>query len=116
MPSRYEPCGLNQLYSLKYGTVLVVHATGGLADSITNLTAGDAAARGARRNGFSFNQYTPNALAGSAGPSLPGLRESVGVGAVDPHRHDAELVVGTQCPRVQPAVRNDRCPADANCA
>jgi starch synthase len=61
MPSRYEPCGLNQLYSLKYGTVPVVHETGGLADTITNLSEATLAAGTA--NGFSFDQYTPTALA-----------------------------------------------------
>lgn len=61
MPSRYEPCGLNQLYSLKYGTVPVVHATGGLADTITNLTDETLAAGTA--NGFSFDTYDSTALA-----------------------------------------------------
>ncbi len=61
MPSRYEPCGLNQLYSLKYGTVPVVHATGGLADTITNTTDETLAAGTA--NGFSFDNYTTGALA-----------------------------------------------------
>ena len=78
MPSRYEPCGLNQLYSLKYGTVPVVHATGGLADTITNLT--DETLADGTANGFSFDQYTPQRTGRSARPRLPGLRESPGVG------------------------------------
>jgi starch synthase len=53
MPSKYEPCGLNQMYSLKYGTVPVVRATGGLADSIKKfdpLTG--------QGTGFVFSGYT----------------------------------------------------------
>jgi starch synthase len=60
MPSRYEPCGLNQLYSMRYGTVPVVRATGGLAD-----TVGEFDATTGRGTGFTFVPYTPEALLGA---------------------------------------------------
>jgi starch synthase len=59
MPSRYEPCGLNQIYSLRYGTVPVVRATGGLDDTIDEGT------------GFKFRDYSGQALLGA-------VREAVG--------------------------------------
>ena len=57
MPSRYEPCGLNQIYSLRYGTIPIVHATGGLEDSIAHFDA-----RRGTGTGFKFTEYTPAAL------------------------------------------------------
>jgi starch synthase len=60
MPSRFEPCGLNQLYSLRYGTLPVVHATGGLNDTIGNLSADSSDG-----SGFVFNSYSPQALYGA---------------------------------------------------
>ena len=60
MPSRYEPCGLNQLYSLRYGTVPIVRATGGLADTITDAT--NEALAGGTANGFSFEPYEAQSL------------------------------------------------------
>jgi starch synthase len=60
MPSIYEPSGLNQLYSMRYGTVPVVRATGGLADTVVDATP-DALAAG-RATGFSFVALTPDAL------------------------------------------------------
>lgn len=57
MPSRYEPCGLNQLYSLKYGTVPIVRATGGLDDTIENFNPTTN-----KGNGFKFTDTSSQAL------------------------------------------------------
>jgi len=58
MPSKFEPCGLNQMYSLRYGTVPIVRAVGGLDDTVQPYTA---RAQGA--NGFKFREPTGDALA-----------------------------------------------------
>jgi starch synthase len=52
MPSRYEPCGLNQLYSLKYGTVPIVRKTGGLSDTIIEFNPEEGTG-----TGFVFDEY-----------------------------------------------------------
>lgn len=60
MPSRFEPCGLNQIYSLRYGTPPIVHRTGGLADTVTQATP-EAIAQGTA-TGFLFDEPTAPAL------------------------------------------------------
>jgi len=57
MPSRFEPCGLNQIYSLKYGTVPVVRATGGLDDTVEEWNSEHKSG-----TGFKFRDYSPQAL------------------------------------------------------
>jgi starch synthase len=56
MPSRFEPCGLNQMYSLRYGTVPIVRAVGGLEDTVEDYDGWN------RGTGFKFRDYTPAAL------------------------------------------------------
>jgi starch synthase len=65
MPSRYEPCGLNQLYSLRYGTIPIVHATGGLRDSVEpfNATTGQG-------TGFVFQGASGDALLAAVNDAL----------------------------------------------
>jgi starch synthase len=70
MPSRYEPCGLNQIYSLRYGTVPVVRATGGLDDTIQNYSA-----KSQQGTGFKFDEYEGGALLGSIRAALKAYRD-----------------------------------------
>jgi starch synthase len=65
MPSRFEPCGLNQMYSLRYGTVPIVRATGGLEDTVEDFKP-----RTGRGTGFKFRDYTPEALVGAVRRAL----------------------------------------------
>ena len=59
MPSRYEPCGLNQMYSMRYGALPLVRATGGLDDTVTNYDSGSPL----NATGFKFWDLTADALA-----------------------------------------------------
>jgi starch synthase len=65
MPSRFEPCGLNQMYSLRYGTVPIVRATGGLEDTVADYDPGTG-----RGTGFKFREYAPGALVGAVRRAL----------------------------------------------
>jgi starch synthase len=60
MPSRFEPCGLNQMYSLRYGTLPLVRATGGLFDTVRNYDP-----KTGEGTGFTFDEYSPQALLGT---------------------------------------------------
>ena len=70
MPSRFEPCGLNQMYSQRYGTVPVVRATGGLDDTVLDVDE----ARG-RGTGFKFLEYAPWALQGALERALAAYQD-----------------------------------------
>ena len=70
MPSRYEPCGLNQIYSLKYGTVPIVRATGGLDDTIEPWDA-----RTGKGTGFKFTEYNGESLLLTIKQALQAFRD-----------------------------------------
>jgi starch synthase len=69
MPSRFEPCGLNQMYSLRYGTIPVVRATGGLDDTVEDFDE-----RTGRGTGFKFAGYDPPSLLGAVRRALSAYR------------------------------------------
>jgi starch synthase len=70
VPSRFEPCGLTQLYAMRYGAVPVVRATGGLRDTVVNLD--DHLRTG---TGFTFDDDTPAALLGAVGRALTAFQD-----------------------------------------
>jgi starch synthase len=72
MPSRFEPCGLNQMYSLRYGTVPIVRRTGGLDDTVV-----DAIDDPALANGIKFSEYSAPALARAIRKSLVIYRDAI---------------------------------------
>jgi len=72
-PARFEPCGLTQLYALKYGTLPIVRRTGGLADTVVDATASAIADRSA--TGFVFDEATPTDLKAALVRSLDLYRE-----------------------------------------
>ena len=84
MPSRFEPCGLNQMYSLRYGTVPIVHAVGGLDDTIQPYTA-----RAQHANGFKFRRA----------PASAGADGASGGAAVSATRRVAAARCGKACQR-----------------
>jgi starch synthase len=70
MPSRYEPCGLNQMYSLRYGTVPIVHKTGGLADTVELWDPRDRTG-----TGIVFDHFTAEGLAWAIEAALATYRD-----------------------------------------
>jgi starch synthase len=70
MPSRYEPCGLNQMYSLRYGTVPVVFRTGGLADTVKQIDP-----RTGDGTGILFDHHDPTGLRWAIETALGAYRD-----------------------------------------
>ena len=83
MPSRYEPCGLNQMYSLRYGTVPIVRATGGLDDTIEPWDP--ATGKG---TGFKFSAYSGVALLHCIHEALRSFQRPAGLAQDDAQRHE----------------------------
>ena len=90
MPSRYEPCGLNQMYSLRYGTVPIVRATGGLDDTVV-----DCRRRRGQATGFKFRDYTAEALSGRVRPGAAAVFANPnGWKAMQRDGHEAGFLLG----------------------
>src|SRR5581483_1147765 len=77
MPAHCEPCGLNQMYRLRYGTVPIVRRVGGLADTVVE-AGRDGQAGGRPPNGFVFDEYSAAALRGAIDRALAAFKDQRG--------------------------------------
>ena len=84
MPSRYEPCGLNQLYSLRYGTIPIAHRTGGLADTIIDVDGNPK-----EGTGILFDNLNPYEIVRSVHRATQLYHQTEGQDAMDKIRHRA---------------------------
>ncbi len=89
IPSRYEPCGLTQMYSLRYGTVPVVRATGGLDDSIQEFDPGTSTG-----NGFKFEEASPDALVVAVRKALAAFGQTARLAGPRPERLQQRFLLG----------------------
>ena len=104
MPSRYEPCGLNQMYSLRYGTVPIVRRR---AAWPTRSSAGTRSS--GRGTGFVFDEFTADALFRTVEHALEVWRDRDAVGAPHQGRHGARLLLGAPGAALRRALPQDAC-------
>ena len=100
MPSRYEPCGLNQIYSLKYGTVPIVRATGGLDDTIEPWDA-----RTGKGTGFKFTEYIGEALLLTIKQALQAFSDQNVLASPDAQWHEQRFLLERVSPRIRQNLR-----------
>ena len=100
MPSHYEPCGMNQIYSLRYGTVPIVRAVGGLDDTVEQFDP-----QTLKGTGFKFKPYSGEALLDTLQAALKVYRQSGRLADADAQRHGAGLLLAQLRPRVREGVR-----------